>query len=129
MKQFFKHCFDVFTSLLPYDYEYRFLQSGNHSKNTYNCSYNLLKLSLTHLGPLLCILFINDVADNVETAQILIFADDVKIFSVVNSEQGQIDLQINLNTFAECSAISKLKLNCDKCKLLSFGRNIVNKWL
>lgn len=37
-------------------------------------------------------------------------------------------LQMNLDKIAEWSALNRLKLNCDKCKVLSFGMRVVNAY-
>lgn len=77
----------------------------------------------SHLGPLLFILFINDVVDRVKVAEVLVFADDIKIFLAVNSFYDQVQLQKDLHTIWEWSVVNKLKLNCDKCKVLTFCRS------
>lgn len=82
----------------------------------------------SNLGPLLFILFINDAADSLKNAQILIFADDIKLFSVINSIHDQVLLQKDLDLIINWSKLNKLKLNVEKCKLLSFGRSRVNSY-
>ena len=58
---------------------------------------------------------------------ILIYADDIKLFLRVDTFYNQILLQKDLETIAEWSAHNRLVLNCEKCKVLSFGRSEKNK--
>ena len=37
----------------------------------------------SHLGPILFIIFINDIGDKLKIPKILVFADDIKIFTVI----------------------------------------------
>ena len=50
----------------------------------------------TVLGPLMFILFINDIGENI-TSSIKLFADDCLLFREINSEQDAKDLQNDLN--------------------------------
>ena len=73
------------------------------------------------LGPLLFVIFINDLPDKL-TCQSLMFADDTKVYSrVTNQEDAQL-LQQDLNQLEQWSEEWLLKFHPDKCKVLSMGR-------
>lgn len=76
----------------------------------------------SHLGPFLFLLFINDIAKDLKYSNILIFADDVKLFSKICSPHDQSKLQADLNTIIEWAKINELELNTDKCSLLILRR-------
>lgn len=80
------------------------------------------------LGPLLFILFINDVTDNLKIAKILIFADDVKIVYQINSSYDQVCLQKDLDLIYKWTCMNKIRLNSNKCKVVSFSRSKTNKF-
>lgn len=80
------------------------------------------------LGPLLFIIFINDITHGIRHSKVLIFADDVKLFSSVNSIYDQVQVQIDLEKIALWAQVNQLKLNLQKCKVLSFGRGRVNSF-
>ena len=82
----------------------------------------------SHLGPLLFIIFINDVSHGLKFVKILIFADDIKIFSLVNNSYDQMCLQKDLDRIYQWSLLNKLNLNCNKCKIMSFYRNQVREF-
>jgi hypothetical protein len=69
------------------------------------------------LGPLLFVIYINDITDHVE-ASILIYADDTKIFST----NRQL-LQADLDRVFEWSVRWDLPLNLDKCEVLTIARS------
>lgn len=76
----------------------------------------------SHLGPILFILFINDVYAAIKYSRILLFADDCKIFMRVNSYSDQCCLQSDLSGFNDWCVKNGLELNIDKCKLMKFTR-------
>lgn len=76
----------------------------------------------SHLGPLFFILFINELPTILKFSQILMFADDVKIFNRVKSVHDCILLQNDLDKFSEWCTKNKLILNINKCNVLSFYR-------
>lgn len=77
----------------------------------------------SHLGPLLFILFINDLPTIFDTTiNVLLFADDAKVFSVITSQFDCIKLQLYLEKLNKWSKLNELPLNIDKCQVISFSR-------
>ena len=76
----------------------------------------------SHLGPLLFLLTINDISTVIKNSELLLFADDLKIYSKVNSIQDCIQLQQDLQSVTRWCDENKLALNVSKCKTLSFSR-------
>ena len=73
------------------------------------------------LGPLLFVLYINDLPDLVKS-NILLFADDTKIFQQVKSKEDAIQLQEDIDTLGKWSDEWLLKFNTDKCHVLTLGK-------
>ena len=72
------------------------------------------------LGPLLFVLFINDIYANIDNdSNIALFADDTKIWRDINSESDCETLQNDINTLSIWSRNSKMSFHPDKCKALS----------
>lgn len=76
----------------------------------------------SHLGPLLFILAIDDVSLVLKKAKVLIYADDMKIFSTIKSSRDAELLQDDLDRFATWCSNSNLKLNVGKCEFTRFYR-------
>ena len=73
------------------------------------------------LGPLLFLLYVNDMDCGLET-KISKFADDTKIFHEVSSSSEHVKIQSDLQKLVEWSNTWQMKFNADKCKVLHFGR-------
>ena len=72
------------------------------------------------LGPLLFVLFINDIYTNIDKdTNITLFADDAKIWRDINSEADCEILQNDINTLSTWSRNNKMSFHPDKCKALS----------
>ena len=72
------------------------------------------------LGPLLFVLFINDIYENInKDSNIALFADDTKIWRDINSELDGENLQNDINTLSIWSRNNKMSFHPDKCKALS----------
>jgi hypothetical protein len=68
----------------------------------------------TVLGPILFLIFINDIAENIQS-DIRLFADDCLLYRTITSEQDHIILQKDLNTLLHWADIWQMKFNADKC--------------
>ena len=78
------------------------------------------------LGPLLFIIFINDLPNIIKNCNILTFADDTKIISKVRDENDIKNLQENLNKIIKYSTDNNMILNDNKFELVSHDLNARN---
>lgn len=76
----------------------------------------------SHLGPLLFILYINDIVKSLSHSNILLYADDAKIYRVIRSNADCELLQNDLSNFETFCRENNLFINPDKCKIISFSR-------
>ena len=76
------------------------------------------------LGPILFVIFINDMPDIVES-MCQLFADDAKIFRGVDlrDNENNLKLQTDLDKLCEWSVKWQLPFNICKCKVLHIGNN------
>lgn len=80
----------------------------------------------SHCGPLLFNLFINDIKNIFEDCEILLFADDLKLYRSVNSDGDALMLQRNLNNLTVWCENNCMLLNVDKCHIITFTRSDSN---
>ena len=72
------------------------------------------------LGPLLFILFINDIYETISPeTKISLYADDTKIWRNMKSYQDCIILQNDIDSLHKWCVINKMNFHPDKCKVLS----------
>ena len=74
------------------------------------------------LGPLLFVVYINDIDEQI-VSKILKFADDTKIYHIVQSPRDIETLQSDLHRLVEWSEDWQMLFNTDKYKVLHFGFN------
>ncbi|KAK3107559.1 hypothetical protein FSP39_017306 [Pinctada imbricata] len=74
------------------------------------------------LGPTLFLLYINDLPDVVNNI-VKLFADDTKLYSVVNTNAEQDRMQNDIDKLQEWSDKWLLKFNTTKCKHLHLGNS------
>ncbi|CAK1593267.1 unnamed protein product [Parnassius mnemosyne] len=74
------------------------------------------------LGPLLFVIFINDISECFLNTNFLLFADDMKIFRIVNNFDDALYLQNDLLNLDNYCRRNKLDINVEKCFCVSFGR-------
>ncbi len=72
------------------------------------------------LGPLLFVLYINDMPDNI-TSSIFLFADDTKIFANSSNPQNTAILQEDLGKLLQWSKTWLLKFHPQKCRVLDIN--------
>ena len=75
----------------------------------------------SHLGPLIFLLYFNDVNFSIKGPR-LSFADDLKIFIEIRNQADACFLQRQLTTFAEWCTVNRMSLNPDKCSVVTFTR-------
>lgn len=79
----------------------------------------------SHLGPLLFNLFINDIKNCFSFGKILLFADDLKVFSKIRSEKDALRMQADLDILDNWCVANGMMLNINKCHTMRFYRNRV----
>jgi hypothetical protein len=78
------------------------------------------------LGPLLFLIFINDLPRVVKNAKIKIYADDIKIYLPVSSDENQHDLQQNLNNVLSWLENHGLLVSTNKSGVLCIGHGPID---
>ena len=73
------------------------------------------------LGPLLFVLYVNDLPDVVQCS-VQMFADDTKIYRPVRNPSDAEHLQADINAAVDWSRKWQLSFNTEKCKVLHIGR-------
>ena len=74
------------------------------------------------LGPLLFLLFINDMPSVCKSSKIGLFADDAKIFRKIDDVSDCLLLQSDIDMLYKWSVIWKMNFNPSKCKVLTVSR-------
>jgi hypothetical protein len=75
------------------------------------------------LGPLLFVLYINDMPKSVRFGLCKLFADDSKIIGTVRNMREQISLQCDLDNVVKWAMKWDMRLNYKKCKVMHVGKN------
>ena len=74
------------------------------------------------LGPLLFLLYVNDIPEVVKCS-VRMFADDTKIWQVIRDEKDCLKLQEDLQSLEAWSEKWLLRFNAAKCKIMHMGRD------
>ena len=74
------------------------------------------------IGPILFIIFINDMPEAVQSF-IELFADDAKVFAEVKDEQHHDNLQEDIGALQDWAVDWQLAFNAKKCKVMHLGKN------
>jgi len=74
------------------------------------------------LGPLLFLIFISDLDDEI-ISKLLKFADDTKVAGAALNESGVRTIQADLNRLYHWSVDWQMLFNVEKCKIFHFGFN------
>jgi hypothetical protein len=79
------------------------------------------------LGPLLFLIFINDLDLAVSLQELLLkFADDTKLAGIVKDEADRMRLQAALDNLLQWSEKWGMRFNVQKCKVMHLGRSNIN---
>ena len=74
----------------------------------------------TVLGPLLFLIYINDISSYVKSSTIRLFADDCLLYKNITSINDSESLQSDLKSLKKWSDHWLLRFNTDKCNIISF---------
>jgi hypothetical protein len=77
------------------------------------------------LGPLLFVIFINDIHGILKHSHFLLYADDTKIYRAIKNINDCLLLQDDLNRFTQYCVENRLDLNVSKCHSMSFTRKLI----
>ena len=83
----------------------------------------------TVLGPMLFIIFINDLSSTPLNSTIETFADDTKIIKRIENPTHMHELQRSLNSIMEWSSINNMRLNEDKFQLIRHNYSSSDQFL
>lgn len=75
----------------------------------------------SHLGPLLFVLFVNDLCSELESLKSM-YADDMKIFRVVSSPVDCCALQADVDKVLIWCERNGMEVNIQKCNIITFSR-------
>ena len=75
----------------------------------------------TVLGPLLFVLYINDLS-SVVSSKVRLFADDCLIYRNIKNKEDQIALQKDLNLLENWGNTWGMRFNTDKCNIMRVSR-------
>lgn len=78
------------------------------------------------LGPVLFLIYINDLPDVVKHSTMKLFADDSKLFKSNTSPTSAAELQIDIDNVVRWTIDWKMSLNTKKCKHLKIGNHSQN---
>lgn len=79
----------------------------------------------SHLGPLLFLLFINEIKDIFDNVDHCEYADDLKFWRPIKSPEDCSILQAHLDKLQQFCMNHQMKLNVAKCKIVSYTKNTV----
>src|SRR5699024_7468473 len=74
----------------------------------------------SHRGPILFLLFINDLCQHLTSSKFLFYADDLKIYTRVECSADVVALQSDLDILFNWCEDNNLFLNINKCKSITF---------
>jgi len=76
------------------------------------------------LGPILFCIYVDDVSDIIiGNTACKLFADDIKLYSCVETDGSSSDLDASLNNLISWATKWQLKVNLSKCNVMRIGRN------
>jgi len=79
----------------------------------------------SHLGPMLFLIFINDIIHALRHTRFSLFVDHLKLFLLIDSSSDMSIMQSDLDSLHEWCSSNRLRLNLEKCKAMSMDMSFV----
>lgn len=76
----------------------------------------------SHLGPVLFLVFINDITTKIKHCRISLFADDLKIYKVVGNAEDAGLIQDDIDGIVDWCDLNNMYLNPTKCCYIKYAR-------
>lgn len=96
-----------------------FVKIGCHKSESFRTTSGVPQGS--HLGPLIFIIFVNDLCTYLESCK-LMYADDLKLYRIVTSVLDCVALQSDVQRLEEWCSLNGMEVNASKCKIIRFNR-------
>lgn len=77
----------------------------------------------SHIGPIIFVLFFNDVVKCLKFCKCLLYADDLKLYCSVSSIDDCVNIQKDLENLLFWCQLNHLELNIKKCRVLRFSKS------
>jgi hypothetical protein len=77
----------------------------------------------SNLGPLLFLIFVNDIKEVIKYSECLLYADDLKVFRKIESRNDAEMLQMDVDSLVVWSNENKLAFNVPKCSIMTYTRS------
>ena len=81
------------------------------------------------LGPLLFLVYMNNISSSIEVSQVLKFADDMKCFMTISCDEDCIKLQQDVDSIIHQTFLSNLTINFTKCVHVPFKSTSNTRYL
>ena len=77
----------------------------------------------TILGPVLFLVYIADIGDNLKKSSLSSYADDSKVHNIIKQFQDGLDLQIDVETLYNWTTTNLMQFNSTKFEVMKIGNN------
>lgn len=98
-------------------------RKATDSSLTINCSVP----QGSHCGPILFLIYCNDMFERIKYSKLLMYADDSKLYKIINNYEDQNLLQMDLNNIIGWAQENYVQINIDKTKIVSFYKSKTKK--
>ena len=114
---------DIHPSLITWSHDYLTDRSFNVIFDGYKSSNFTINAGVPQgsiLGPILFILYVNDLPDVIKSSNCLMYADDVKIYREIRTNFDFLQLNSDLNNISDWCINNKMSINTDKTFFISY---------
>ena len=100
----------------------QFVFSGNQKSSSRSIDCGVPQGSI--LGPLLFLIYINDLPETCMNSNMVLFADDTAIVTSKSCRNVTKDVELDLESMNQWFSVNKMTVNVSKCTILPFGKTI-----